>query len=179
MADMKRLLDLLRERCYREGEFTLASGAMSRYYFDAKMLFMSSEGSWLIGQAIYDKTKDLPVSAIGGLEIGAIPLTTAAVYAYHQHGRRMEGFVVRNEPKSHGTRKLIEGKLQPGSKVVIVDDVATKGGSIMKAVAAIRKAECEPVCIIVLVDRLEGAADLFATEGIPFRPLFTIKDFHS
>jgi orotate phosphoribosyltransferase len=168
---------MLRERCYREGEFTLSSGAKSHYYFDAKMLFLSSVGSHLIGEVLYERTKDLGVQGIGGLEIGAVPLTTAAVYAYQVHGQPMEGFFVRSEAKKHGTRKLFEGKLSPGSKVVIVDDVATKGGSIMKAVEAVRNRECNPVGIIVLVDRREGAAELFAQEGIPFEPIFTIDDF--
>ena len=139
MTDTERqLLDLLRERCYQEGEYTLSSGEKSDYYFDAKMLFMSSVGASLIGEVLYEKTKDLNIQAIGGLEVGAIPLTTAAVYTYQRHKRRMDGFFVRNEAKKHGTRKIIEGCMQPGSKVVIVDDVATKGGSIMKAVKAVR-----------------------------------------
>lgn len=177
--DQQRLLQFLRDRCYREGDFTLASGAKSTYYFDGKMAFMSSEGASLIGEAIYQATKDLEFNAIGGLEIGAVPITTAAVYAYQQHGEPKEGFFVRNQPKSHGTKKIIEGKLSSGNKVVIVDDVATKGGSIMKAVEAVRKAECTPVAIVVLVDRQEGASELFAKQGIPFHPLFTIADFQS
>jgi orotate phosphoribosyltransferase len=89
----------------------------------------------------------------------------------------MEGFFVRGEAKKHGTKKIIEGKLAPGWKVAILDDVATKGNSIMKAVHAIRQAECVPVMVSVLVDRLEGAGELFAKEGIPFKPIFTIEQF--
>jgi orotate phosphoribosyltransferase len=169
-----QLLKLLKERCYQEGDFTLSSGEKSKFYFDVKSVFMSSVGTHLIGKAIYDVTRDLPIQAIGGLEIGAIPLTTAAVQVYHQNGKVMEGFFVRGEAKKHGTRKIIEGRLQPGSQVAIVDDVATKGGSVMKAVEAVRLAECKPLVIVVLVDRQEGAAQLFAREGIAFRPLFTM-----
>lgn len=179
----QQLLALLKTRCYKEapeGEyFTLSSGEKSTFYFDAKNLFLSSEGSALIGEVLYDRTKDLPIAAIGGLEVGAIPLATAAVYAYHEHGRTMEGFFVRNEAKTHGTRKIVEGKLTPGSHIVIVDDVATKGGSIMKAVEATRRAECTPLQIIVLVDRQEGAADLFAKNQVPFKPIFTISQFRT
>lgn len=170
------LLTLLRERCYQEGDFVLASGARSKFYFDAKMLFMSSDGAGLIGEAIYQKTKDLGIQAIGGLEIGSIPLTTAAVISYHQHGQTMEGFIVRQQAKTHGTRKIIEGRVRSGWKVAIVDDIATKGGSIMQAVEAVRKAECEPVLITVLMDRQEGAAELFKREGVRFEPIFTIAD---
>ena len=178
MTDTERqLLTLLRERCYSEGEFVLSSGALSTYYFDAKMLLMSSEGAALIGEVLYERTKDLGIQAIGGLEVGAIPLTTAAVYTYQRHGQPMEGFFVRNEAKKHGTKKILEGILQAGSKVAIVDDVATKGDSIMRAVRAVRHAECEPVLITVLVDRLEGARELFAQEGVPFLQIFTIEHF--
>lgn len=180
MTDTEQQLRvLLRERCYQEGDFTLSSGAKSRYYFDAKSLFLSSAGAALIGEVLYERTKDLDIQGIGGLEIGAIPLTTAAVYAYHSHGRSMEGFFVRNEAKQHGTKKLIEGNLRAGSQVAVVDDVATKGGAILRAVEAVRRAECVPVLITVLVDRLEGAKELFAREGLPFRPVFTINDFSS
>ena len=152
-ADEQRLFALLRDRCYQERQVTLSSGEASNYYFDGKMLFLSSVGASLIGNILYERTKDLDIQGIGGLEIGAVPITSAAVYAYHSHNKTMEGFFVRNEAKKHGTKKIIEGNLKPGSRVVIVDDVATKGGSIMKAVAAVRKAECKPICIIVLVDR--------------------------
>lgn len=175
----RRLLALLKERCYREGEFTLSSGQKSPYYFDAKGAFLSSEVSALIGEILYEKTSHLDIKAIGGLEIGAIPLTIAAVYAYGQHDRTMEGFFVRNKAKEHGTKKIIEGQLKTGSNVVIVDDVATSGGSITKAIEAIEKAECKTVAIMVLVDRQEGASELFAGKGIPFLPLFTISQFKS
>src|ERR1700730_16971183 len=93
----RQLLGLLKERCYREGDFTLSSGEKSDFYFDAKNLFMSSVGTALIGRALSAKTKDLKIKAIGGLEIGAIPLTTAAVMVYHENQKPMEGFFVRIE----------------------------------------------------------------------------------
>ncbi len=177
MTDTERqLLGFLKTRCYREGDFTLASGEKSNFYFDARTASLSSLGTHLIGKAVYDKIKDLDVHGIGGLEIGAIPLTAAVVQTYHQNGKTIEGFFVRNQPKQHGTRKLIEGQLEPGSKVVILDDVATKGGSIMKAVTAVRETRCEVVRVVVLVDREQGAAELFVKENIPFAPLFTISD---
>lgn len=178
MSENERLLlNMLVDRCYQEGEFTLSSGEKSDHYFDAKNLFMSSAGASLIGEVLYQRTKDLDIQAIGGLEIGAIPLATAAVYFYHLHDRKMEGFFVRNEAKKHGTRKIIEGRLPGGSRAVIVDDVATSGKSIMKAVDAVRRAECEPIMIMVLVDRLQGAGELFAREGIAFQPIFNMNQF--
>lgn len=176
-AAEEKLFALLRDRCYREGNFTLSSGEKSEYYFDGKMLQLSSHGASLIGEVLYHRTKDLDIAGIGGLEIGAVPLTTAAVYHYHTQGRSMEGFFVRNKAKEHGTKKIIEGHLSPGSRVAIVDDVITQGTSVLKAVEAVRRAECTPVMILALVDRERGATELFQREGIPYTPIFRIRDF--
>lgn len=172
-----RLFAVLRDRCYQKGSFTLSSGDKSDYYFDIKMIEMSSEGVALIGKVIYERTQALEVNAIGGLEIGAVPLTAAAVYEYHCQRRLMEGFVVRQEAKKHGTKKLIEGKLVSGSKVVIVDDVVTRGTSVLAAIQAVRKWECQPVLVLVLVDRLQGARKLIEEQGIRYEAVFTIGDF--
>jgi orotate phosphoribosyltransferase len=119
----------------------------------------------------------LGLDAIGGLETGAIPLTTAAVVSYDRHGREMEGFWVRETVKDHGTQKLIEGGLMPDSRVVIVDDVVTKGASVLKAVRAVRELRCDVVSVITLVDRLCGAEQLFREHGITnYWPIFTIRD---
>ncbi len=129
-----RLLELLKERSFRRGEFRLASGDKSDYFIDGKMTQVYSEAAFLIGEVLYEHTKDLAIDAIGGLEVGAVPLATAAVIGYHNHGRTMEGFWVRDKVKDHGTKKTVEGNLKPGSRVVIVDDVITRGNSAYKAV---------------------------------------------
>src|SRR5262249_5720553 len=173
-----QLLQLLSERSFKRGEFRLASGDMSDYYIDGKMSEVYSAAAPLIGETLYERTKDLKVDAIGGLEAGDIPLTTAAVISYHGHGKTMEGFWVRDKTKEHGTRKLIEGNLQPGSRVVIVDDVITKGGSSLKAIKAVKEMKCEVVLVLALVDRLQGAEQLFRVEGIVnYQSVFTIRDF--
>src|SRR6185437_16017556 len=122
-----RLLQLLKDRSFKRGTFRLASGGVSDYFIDGKMTEVYSKAVPLIGEVLYERTKDLNIDAIGGLEVGAVPLTTAAVFSYALHGRRMEGFWVRTRPKDHGTQKLIEGNLRPQSRVVVVDDVFTKG----------------------------------------------------
>jgi orotate phosphoribosyltransferase len=177
-AAEEQLLQLLKERAFSlDGPFRLASGGTSPYYIDGKMIEVYSRGARLIGEILYQRTKDLPLDAIGGLEVGAVPLTTAAVLTYHLHGRAIEGFWVRDEIKAHGTRKLVEGKLKPGSRVAIVDDVVTKGGSVVKAVQEVKKYKCQVVLVVALVDRLAGAARLFAEHGIEnYRPVFTIRD---
>jgi orotate phosphoribosyltransferase len=174
----KRLLELLKERSFERGEFRLASGGTSDYFIDGKMTEVYSEGAYLIGEVLYEQTKDLDFDAIGGLQVGAVPLTTATAISYHRHGRPMEGFWVREEVKTHGTRKLVEGALPQGSRVVIVDDVVTKGGSAIKAVKAVREVGCEVVLILALVDRLQGAEELFRQNGIEnYRAVYTIRDF--
>lgn len=172
-----KLFDLMLERCYREGDFTLSSGKKSTYYFDGKQLMFSSKGASLIGEVLYERTKDMDLDAIGGLEIGAVPLTTAVCYKYDEYGKEMEGFVVRNKQKSHGTMNLVEGKVKPGDRVAIVDDVITQGGSAMKAVDAILAMGATPVIVIALVDRDEGGAELFRGKGIPYHPVFHINQF--
>jgi orotate phosphoribosyltransferase len=173
-----RLLELLKERSFRRGQFRLASGGTSDYFIDGKMTAVHSEGAYLIGEVVYERTRDVEFDAIGGLQVGAVPLTTAAVIACHRHGRPMEGFWVREEVKDHGTQKLIEGKLPQGARVVVVDDVFTKGGSTVKAVQAVRQAGCEVVLVLALVDRLQGARELFRRNGIEnCRTVFTIRDF--
>ncbi len=173
-----QLLQLLKDRSFKRGEFRLASGGMSNYYIDGKMTEVFSEAVPLIGEVLYERTQSLPIDAIGGLEVGAVPLTTATMFSYHLHGRKMEGFWVRDEVKRHGTQKLIEGNLAPGARVVVVDDVFTKGTSAAKAVRAVREIGCEVVAVLALVDRLQGAEELFKGMGIAnYQPIFTIRDF--
>jgi orotate phosphoribosyltransferase len=174
----KQLLELLKERSFRRGTFRLASGGTSDYYIDGRMTEVFSKGAHLIGEVLYERTKDLRIDALGGLAVGAVPLTTAAVISYHLHGRTMEGLWVRDQAKGHGTQKVIEGNLPPGARVVILDDVTTEGKSALKAVQAVRERGCEVVRVLALVDRLQGAERLFRSEGIAdYQSVFTIRDF--
>jgi orotate phosphoribosyltransferase len=174
----KQLLQLLEQRSFKRGTFRLASGATSNYYIDGKMTEVFSAGAHLIGEIVFERTRDLPVDAIGGLEVGAVPLTAAAVISYHLHGRTMEGFWVRDKVKDHGTQKLIEGNLKPGSRVVILDDVITTGSSSVTAIQAVKTIGCEVVLVLSIVDRLRGAEQAFRGLGITnYQSVFTIRDF--
>jgi orotate phosphoribosyltransferase len=173
----QQLLAILKERSLRLGTFKLASGDTSNYYIDGRMTEVFSRGAYLIGEALYERTRDLDLAAIGGLAVGAVPLTAATVISYHLHGRSLEGFWVRDKVKTHGTQKLIEGNLQPGSRVAIVEDVVTRGESAVKAIEAVKEIGCHVVLVTALVDRLRGAAELFKQHGVTdYRPLFTIRD---
>jgi orotate phosphoribosyltransferase len=172
----QRLLELVRERAFRQGEFTLSSGEKSQYYVDGKMIEVCPEGAFLIGQALYEQIKDLDVTAIGGLAVGAVPLVASAMVICYQNGLEIEGFWVREEVKAHGTKKLIEGKLPANARVVIVDDVVTSGASAKKAVDAVKERGATIVKIIAIVDRQRGAKELFEREGYEYEPLFSKDD---
>ncbi len=179
MTDLEsRLLQVLKTRSFRTGTFRLASGDTSNYYIDGKMTEVSGEGAYLIGEVLRERTEDLDFQAIGGLEAGAIPLTTAAVIAYHRVGRPIEGFWVREKEKAHGTRKMVEGGLAPNSRVVVVEDVVTRGTSALKAIRAVREMGCEVLRVLTIVDRLQGAAELYRAEGIEdYQAVFSIEQF--
>jgi orotate phosphoribosyltransferase len=174
-ASRQRLLDLFKARAFRFGSFTLASGKQSTYYVDSKKALFHSEAVSLLAEALYDRTHDLDLQAVGGLEVGAIPLAAALVMYYHGHGRAMEGFFVRKQPKGHGSQERIEGVLPPGARVAVLDDVLTTGGSALQAVQEVERVGAHVVAVLCIVDRLEGAREVFAR--YTYRPIFTIRDF--
>jgi orotate phosphoribosyltransferase len=174
-SSRQRLLDLVKSRAFTLGQFTLASGKQSTYYINSKKILFHSESAALLGEALWEQTRDLDVQAVGGLEVGAIPLTTCCVLRYHQEGLSMEGFFVRKQPKGHGSQERIEGVLPPRSRVAILDDVLTTGGSALQAVQEVERAGATVVAVLCIVDRLEGARELFENR-YQYRPLFTIRD---
>jgi orotate phosphoribosyltransferase len=175
-ASKARLLELMKQRALIFRTITLASGGTSNYYIDGKMVLMSSESSTLIGDVLYEMTRELNLDAIGGPEVGAIPMATAAVMRYRQAGRPMEGFFVRKDVKQHGTQKRIEGMFKPGFRVAIVEDVATQGTSALGAIEPVLKEGGKIEAVICLVDRLQGAREKIEALGLRFCPVFTIRD---
>lgn len=175
-AAKSRLLELLKQRSLIFREVTLSSGQKSNYYIDGKMILMSSESAALIGEMLYEMTRALNLDAIGGPEIGAIPMATAAVLRYHQAGRRMEGFSVRKEVKQHGTQKRIEGMFKPGFRVAVVEDVMTQGTSVLQAIEAVQQEEGKIEIVIGILDRLQGARERIEALGLRFESIFTLRD---
>jgi orotate phosphoribosyltransferase len=171
-----RLLTLLKERAFSFGKFTLASGKESGYYINSKQAIFHSEAVWLLGEVLWDMTKDLDIAAAGGLEVGAIPMATALAQRYHQESRALEGFFVRKEAKSHGSQQRVEGVLRSGMRVAVLDDVLTTGGSVLQAITEIEKIGAQVAAVVCIVDRLEGARQAIAPR-YDFRPIFTIRDF--
>ena len=158
----QRLLTLLHRLSYKYSEaplFTLTSGRQSPFYIDGKKTTHHAEGKFLVGELIYDLIKDLQVGAVGGLTMGADPMAVAASLISYLHGQQIHSFSVRKAAKEHGTRKRIEGPVQPGDRVVIVEDVITTGSSVIDAIQAARDYGLEIAAVIVLVDREEGGAE--------------------
>jgi len=178
MADSARakLLKLFRERAVSFGRFTLASGKESTYYINSKKAIFHSEAIWLLGELLWDMTRDLNVQAAGGLEVGAIPMAVALAQRYHQEGRDLEAFFVRKQPKGHGSQERIEGVLPAGARVAMLDDVLTTGGSVQQAIIEVEKAGAQVAAVICIVDRLEGARELLASR-YHYAPIYTIRDF--
>jgi orotate phosphoribosyltransferase len=179
LAEAKeRLRGIIKERSFltKGGPFRLASGAMSDYYLDMKPTMFSPDGLSLIAEIIFGMLRDDPnVDSIGGLELGAVPIVSA-VSMRSQGERPINGFVVRKDKKGHGTDKKIDGNFRPGTNVVLLEDVTTRGGSVMQAVQAVRAQGATVKKVISVVDRLEGAAGNLAKEGIELAAIFTTDD---
>ncbi len=171
-----RLLELFKSRAFSFGQFRLASGKESTYYINSKKAIFQSEVVWLLGEVLWQITKDMNIQAAGGLEVGAIPMATALAQRFHQEERTLEGFFVRKQAKAHGSQELVEGVLQPGWRVAVLDDVLTTGGSVQQAITAIEKVGAQVAAVVCIVDRLEGARELLAPR-YDYRSIFTIEDF--
>jgi orotate phosphoribosyltransferase len=175
--DKNRLQEIIRSKSVRRGEFTLASGEKSDFYLDMKPTAFDPEGATLIGRAVFDLIKDeADIDAVGGLELGAVPIVTSVAQSSWPT-RPITAFVVRKAKKDHGTAQAIDGNFTDGMTVVLIDDVTTKGGSVMQAVHAVRARGGTVKRIVSIVDRGEGAAQNLQAEGIALQALFTKADF--
>jgi orotate phosphoribosyltransferase len=157
-----RLTALLLEKSFKYSDepiFKLASGKLSNYYIDCRKTTHSSEGKYLIGNIIYDIIKDLDVQAIGGLTMGADPVSCAVSFASFINKQNIASFSIRKERKEHGLKKVVEGDVKEGDRVIIVEDVITTGGSTIKAIESAQNEGLEVVKVIALVDREEGGRE--------------------
>ena len=174
-----RLLELLRTRAFAEREVTLSSGKKSNFYIDARRVSLDAEGAYLIGQlfhAVIDEVAPHAVAA-GGLTLGADPLATATSIVSFQQGRPRAAFLVRKEPKGHGSGNLVESPgLPAGSPVVILEDTITTGAATLKAIENAKLAGLEVVHAVALVDRLEGGREAI-TAHVPLTTLYTRANF--
>jgi len=177
MYDRDRLMQLIRENALKLGDFTLASGKKSPYYLDGKQVTLASEGLAEVSRGLIELLQGVEFTGFGGMSIGADPVVGGVLVVAAMEGRPLKGFMVRKEAKGHGTGRYIEGPVQPGDSVVIIDDVVTTGGSALLAVDRVEEFGCKVVHAVGIVDRLQGGEAAFAKRGIPFSSLFTVEDF--
>lgn len=171
----ERLLELVKERAYRDDlDIVLASGKRSTFYINGKKITLHPEGLFLFAFLILDALEAYPeITAIGGLTMGADPIAAAVCALSHLKGRPIDAFLVRKEAKGHGTGSRIEGDLESGQKVAIIEDTITTGGSAVKAIDAVREVGADPCVVFALVDREDEDAAEFREE-YDVRPLFTL-----
>lgn len=175
----ERLLTLLCEKSFMyspEPVYRLASGAMSSFYINCKKTTYHPEGIVLAGGAVFDLAKKYSPDAVGGLTLGADPLAVAAAAESWRRGQPMKAFVVRKQTKDHGTKSPIEGDLNKGDRVVILEDVITTGGSALTAVRCAREFGLEVLAVVALVDRQEGGREKIAADGVPVESVFTKEE---
>jgi len=174
--ELERLRELVIEKSFRYGYFTLSSGQESLYYFDGRLTTLSPEGAQLVGRQMFALVKDSGIDAIGGPTLGADPIVAAVALVSYQEGKPVPAFIVRKDPKKHGAQRHIEGNFPAGGTVAIVDDVITSGGSILRAIEVVEAAGARVGKVIVLVDRNQGGADELRKKGYEFVALLNADD---
>ncbi len=172
-----RLKELIQEHALKFGEFKLASGKMAKYYLDCRNLTLTGEGANEIARGMIAKMEAIGMpKLVGGMAIGADPITAAIVTCAFQQGLDLKGFMVRKEPKAHGTGKTVEGPVTPGDSAVIVEDVITTGGSSILAIARARDAGLIVEHCITIVDRLQGGTEKMQAIGVQLHALTDIHE---
>jgi orotate phosphoribosyltransferase len=169
VSDAKRLLERAIELgALKFGDFTLSSGKKSSYYFDGRLLTLDAEGAYLVGMAVLPHVWKAGAQAVGGPTLGGDPIVAAVAVVSHLQRAPVSAFIVRKEPKGHGTKQMIEGPLEPGAKVAIVDDVCTTGSSLFHAIAAAEAFGCKVVKVIALLDRHQGGDEELRRRGYDY-----------
>ena len=175
--ERERLREIIKNRSFRVGDFTLSSGKKSDVFFNLKPTMLDPEGINLLADQVIDRIKGYKADYIGGLALGAVPVLISVIVKSHNTPHRIKGFWVRKEQKHHGMQQLIDGDLEPNSKVVIVDDVTTTGQSVLRAVEEAQEQGCTVSCILTVIDRCEGAKETLKDAGYELITLFDRYDF--
>ena len=176
MTEREELKSILMERSILKGDFTLVSGKKSTYYINGKLTTLNARGLYLTAFLLLEEFEGLDYDGFAGPTIGADPVIGALLTLSAERGMDKEGFLIRKQSKEHGTKNLVEGKMEKGSKVILLEDVATTGGSLIRAADAIRDEGGEIVAVFTIVDREEGATETLSEAGYTFRSLFRVGE---
>ncbi|MEM9657523.1 MAG: orotate phosphoribosyltransferase [Planctomycetota bacterium] len=177
MYDKQALIDLVRDKALAFGQFTLASGKTAEYYLDCRKVALDAAGARLIGAGMLDLLGEPLPPLVGGMAIGADPITAAILTLAGVANKPLRGVMVRKDSKQHGTGKYVEGPYESGEEIVIVEDVVTTGGSSLLAIERCEAVGLRVKRVLAIVDRLEGGREAFAAKGYELAPLLTIRDF--
>ncbi len=177
MFDHTALKQLVRDKALQFGNFTLASGRQASYYLDCRQVTLDSVGARLIGEGMLELLGDDLPALVGGMAIGADPITASILTLAGLRDLPLRGVMVRKEPKQHGTGKFVEGPYQKGESLVIVEDVVTTGGSSLLAIERCEAVGLRVTRVLAIIDRLEGGREAFAERGYELTTLLTIRDF--
>ncbi|MDY0276234.1 MAG: orotate phosphoribosyltransferase [Desulfomicrobium sp.] len=172
----KRLAKLLIEKSYLEGDFTLTSGQKSDYYFDCKHTALHPEGSWLIGKLFLNMIlAQENIQGVGGMTLGADPLVSAVTVVSYIEGTPLPGFIIRKQPKGHGTNQYLEGlnNFKPGQNVCLLEDVITTGGTLIKAIERVQEQQLNIIAIMGVLDREQGGRENLKNAGFSLQSIFT------
>ena len=174
----QQLIEAFETKALQRGSFVLASGKTASFYLDGKQVVLDAAGAMLVGRAVLARLQELgPLpDAVGGMSIGADPITAAVVTMAGVAGLPLKGFMIRKEPKGHGLGRYVEGPVKAGDRVVILEDVVTTGGSSLVAIERAVEFGLKVERGVTLVDRLAGGADAFAARGVPLDAMLTIRD---
>lgn len=176
MYDESRLKELVKEHALQFGDFTLASGKKATYYLDCRKLTLDGESANVIAAGMLSMMSDAIPDAVGGMAIGADPITAAVITCAWQQNLNIKGFIVRKEAKSHGTNRVVEGPVAPGQNVVMLEDVVTTGGSSLRAIEHAREFGLKVTRLLAIVDRGTNTKSIFADVGVEFQALLATAD---
>ncbi|MEM1304936.1 MAG: orotate phosphoribosyltransferase [Planctomycetota bacterium] len=177
MYDRDALAELIRDRALQFGDFTLASGKRASYYLDCRQVTLDATGAKLIGLGMLDLISEPLPPLVGGMAIGADPITAAILTIAGTLRKPLRGVMVRKEPKGHGKGKQVEGPYADGEEIVIVEDVVTTGGSSLRAIELCEAEGLKVNRVLAIIDRMEGGKEAFAARGYELTTLFTVEDF--
>jgi len=175
----EELVEMLCQKSFmysKEPIYKLVSGRKSHFYVNCKPTTLDPKGMFLVGHLVFDSIKELDVQGVGGLTFGADPVAMATAFASYLKGKPLKAFSIRKTQKDHGIVKWIEGDMEPGEKVVIVEDVVTTGGSTIKAVERARAEGLDVVKVVILVDRQEGGVEAVKAHVASVESIVTIED---